>query len=298
MTNKSNYLHWIPKALRGFFVKTVCEPNIPQLISRIRSGVIHIEFHLNKTRVASGSAFMAHGLLLTNHHVFLGPPQSTVVLAWQPSQDPSSRTEVRMSYPDFANCLVTGSDQRNYDFAALRIPQLQNSGLHQFNLVSPVNKQVGESVLVLGFPLEHRNLVCHQGTISSFYPSGPVSVIQLDASVNQSNSGGPLIDPNTGDVIGIVTRKGTGLTGLFDELLAVFDQNVTALKASTGMIGLGTIDPIAALIAGQNQMKALAGEIQRSANVGIGYAFSIEHILSDATIFVLEENCNQVNQAK
>ena len=189
-----------------------------------------------------------------------------------------------MAYAEFAACLVTGSDQKNYDFAVLRIPQLQERGLFQFSLVSPTEKKVGEPVVVLGFPLEHRNLVCHQGTISSFYPSGPANVIQLDASVNQSNSGGPLLDAETGDVIGIVTRKGTGLSRLFDELLSVFDKNVAALSAATGMIGLGPIDPVAAIIAGQHQMKALASEIQRSANVGIGYAFSIEHVLSDAAI--------------
>lgn len=227
---------------------------------------------------------MARNLLFTNHHVFLGPPQATVVLAWQPNQDPSSRVEIQMPYAQFAAYLVTGSDQRNYDFAVLRVPQLQAQGLFQFNLVSPADKKVGEPVIVLGFPLEHRNLVCHLGTISSFYRSGPANVIQLDASVNQSNSGGPLLDPATGNVLGMVTRKGTGLSNLFDQLLAVFDKNVAALSAATGMIGLGPIDPVAAIVAGQHQMKALANEIQRSANVGIGYAFSIEHVLSDAAI--------------
>jgi S1-C subfamily serine protease len=109
-------------------------------------------------------------------------------------------------------------------------------------------------------------------------------VIQLDASVNQSNSGVPLLDGETGQVLSMVTRKGTGPSNLFDELLSVFDKNVTALSAATGMIGLGSVDPIAAIIAGQRQMKALASEIQRSANVGIGYAFSVEHPLADAVM--------------
>ena len=257
---------------------------IPDLVARVRSGVIHIEFHVWGKRIASGSGFMARGLLITNHHVFLGPRDSTVVLAWQPNQDPSSRKEIQMGYAQFAACLVTGSDQRNYDFAVLRIPALQQQNLFQFNLISPSGKRVGEQVVVLGFPLEHRNLVCHLGTISSFYSSGPANVIQLDASVNQSNSGGPLLDGETGQVLGIVTRKGTGLSSLFDELLSVFDKNVAALNAAKGIMDLGAVDPIAAIIAGQHQMKALANEIQRSANVGIGYAFSIEHLLADAAM--------------
>lgn len=255
--------------------------NIPELVERVRSGVIHIEYLVAGNRVASGSGFMSRGKLITNHHVFLGPPNSTVVLAWQPHQDPCSRMDLRMDYSQFAACLVTGSDQRNHDFAVLNVPHLERRKLFQFCLASPSTKKVGESVLILGFPLEHRNLVCHTGTISSFYKSGPSDVIQLDASVNQSNSGGPLLDAETGDVLGVITRKGTGLSKLFDDLLAVFDKNVTALEASRGMIGLGNVDPVAAIIAGQHQMKALASEIQRSANVGIGYAFSSAHLLAD-----------------
>ena len=48
--------------------------------------------------------------------------------------------------------------------------------------------------------------------------SNGVDIIQLDASVNSSNSGGPLIHPESGDVFGIITRKATGLTDMFDEL--------------------------------------------------------------------------------
>jgi S1-C subfamily serine protease len=255
---------------------------ISQLIEMVRSGVIHIEFHLGSNRVASGSGFMTRGLLVTNHHVFLGPPDSTVVLAWQPTQDPTSRVEIRMDYGKFAASLVTGSDRNNFDFAVLRIPELQRQGLYQFDLASPYSKRIGEQVVVLGFPFEHRNLVCHLGTISSFYLSGPASIIQLDASVNQSNSGGPLLDGESGQVIGVVTRKGTGLSRLFDELLSVFDRNVQVLSAAKGTMSMSGIDPVAAIIAGQHQMKALASEIQRSANVGIGYAFSADHVLADA----------------
>lgn len=255
--------------------------SIPDLIDKVRSGVIHIEFHLGGQRVASGSGFLSRGLLVTNHHVFLGPSNSTVVLAWHPTQDPSSRVETKLTYSAFASALISGSDQNNYDFAVLKVPAIESKGLHDFDLVAPTSRRIGDQVVVLGFPLEHRNLVCHLGTISSFYQSGPVRIIQLDASVNQSNSGGPLLDPITGQVIGLVTRKGTGLSKLFADLLAVFDKNIAALQAAKGIMSLGAVDPVAALIAGQHQMKALSAEIQRSANVGIGYAFSAEHLLGD-----------------
>ena len=253
---------------------------LPDLVDQVRSGVVHIEYSVGGNRVASGSGFLARGYLVTNHHVFVGPNNAAVTLGWQLDAAPQ-RQEVQLQYNAFAGRLVTGSPENGFDFAVLDIPQLRANGLFDFQLQAPAGKRIGDPICFLGFPLEHRNLTCHQGIISSFFRSGTANIIQLDASVNQGNSGGPLLDPDTGNVIGLVTRKGTGLSRLFDQLLAVFDQNIQALEQARGIIGIGPIDPVAAMVAGQHQMRALANEILRSANVGVGYAFSSEHVLAE-----------------
>lgn len=256
--------------------------SIPDLVERVRSGVIHIEFRVDGKRVGSGSGFVTKSFLITNYHVFRGPPNSTVVLASQRNQDPTSRTEIHMTYQEFAGSCVSASDENNYDFAILKIVQLQHFDLHEFDLISPNHKRVGDQIAILGFPFEHRNLTCHVGTISSFYNNRAVRVIQLDISVNQSNSGGPLLDSDTGQVLGIVTRKGTGLSNQFDMLRKAFRANLEQF-AIDGVIENVPVDKVA-LVVGQYQMEELAKEILRSANVGIGYAFSIEHLLSDAAL--------------
>lgn len=258
--------------------------NYSKYIAKIRSGVIHIEYLVQGNVVASGSGFISKGHLITNNHVFQGPTNSTVHLSYQPNQDFSSRKTIEMAYAEFQGSLVSGSDVNSYDFAILDLDALRRKNLHEFELGVEVGTDVGKPILLLGYPLEHKNLTCHFGMISSLYVSGMTNVIQIDASVNQSNSGGPLIDVDSGKVIGIVTRKGTGLTRLFDQLLGVLDQNVKFLSASQAVVHIGGINLIEALTAGQNQIKILAKEIQRSANVGIGYAFSINHV-ADESIF-------------
>jgi hypothetical protein len=123
------------------------------------------------------------------------------------------------------------------------------------------------------------------GRISSFYTQNGVEVIQLDASVNPSNSGGPLLDAASGRVIGIVTRKGTGLTRAFDELERLLTQNISRIR---GLIAPEAAAPRLSGISlgntaldSQTQLLQLAKEIKRSANVGIGYAFAIDHLLMD-----------------
>jgi hypothetical protein len=98
------------------------------------------------------------------------------------------------------------------------------------------------------------------------------------------NSGGPLIDVRTGAVIGIVTRKATGLTKLFGELRAAIDQNIAVGQRGVGMMSMSGFDPAQAFVAGQNQIIATLNEIERQANVGIGYAISSEHLLSEPAI--------------
>lgn len=266
--------------------------SLSSTVEKVRSGVIHIEYYLNNERIASGSGFMSHGFLVTNFHVFKSNLDTTVILSSHLNQNDNKadRKKIKMSYEEFKSYLLGHSDENNNDYAILKIPSLIDLELYQFELLSPINKKIGEPVALLGFPFEQKNLVCHSGTISSFYESGVASVIQIDASVNNSNSGGPLIDCETGEVLGIITRKGTGLSRMFDELLSVFDQNITYLNTANGMISLGGVNPIEALIVGQRQMKSLAEEIKRSANVGIGYAFSIDPVISDIERLIEIEN--------
>lgn len=51
-------------------------------------------------------------------------------------------------------------------------------------------------------------------------------------------------------------------------------------------MSFGSMDIMDSFILSQNQMKMITKEIERSANVGIGYAFSIEQI--EAEIQLLE----------
>jgi len=146
---------------------------------------------------------------------------------------------------------------------------------------------LADQIAFLGYPFEHNNLTCHSGIISSFYTSGPVNIIQLDASVNASNSGGPLIDPLSGRVLGVITLKATGLTKSFKALRAAIKGNIAAMIAAQqqGIVAeIMGVNPVKAFEVGQRQMLMTLDEIERQANVGIGYAFSIEHLLSDNVI--------------
>lgn len=229
----------------------------------------------NDQTLSSGTGFFCEGYFITNHHVFLGPPQCRVVIF------NGSKQLILTNYQDFANRLVSGSDQDNQDFAILRFPELDACNGFHFQFGDPTKINICDPVAVLGYPFGSSVFCVHQGSVSARFRSGPADCIQIDASVNVGNSGGPLIELRSGKVIGIVTRKATGLTRAFAELKKTIVENISyvqKVRKGGAMVSIAGIDPIAALEIGQQQMLTTVSEIERSANVGIGYAFSISDL--------------------
>ncbi|MFC1659156.1 serine protease [Pseudomonadota bacterium] len=129
----------------------------------------------------------------------------------------------------------------------------------------------------MGYPLDTHKLTIHQGIISSIYESGIAKVLQIDAPINKGHSGGPLFNEK-GKVIGIITRKLNGLTKTFEKLRESTKSNIELFNEKPNGISFPGLDIIDALKINQKQILYLIDEIERSANVGIGHAFSIDRV--------------------
>ena len=249
---------------------------IQDIIKKVRSGICKIEFYLNNKLVNSGSGFLYKGKLITNSHVF--HPEGITF---------SDDTKLIFIFGDSKRIelvlkdlqLKVGSDENNADFAVYELPGLEEK--FNFKLDNLGNVEEGDEVLIFGFPFEASYLTTHHGRISSLFEDNSIKKIQVDASVNQGNSGGPLFHLSTQKVIGIVTRKQSGLTKDFDDLLQSFSNNIAILKQAqkNGSIKQMGIDPIHFFEISQAQMQLISKNIKRSANTGIGYAFSCEQLI-------------------
>jgi len=256
--------------------------SMPTIIADVSSGVVSVTFYNGDNKIASGSAFLSGGKIVSNNHVFHPvegdfAPNTIVRLM-------VSDSRFIFQYSELTKYVISGSTVDNHDYILLDISTSNFfDGKFQFELGTHDDMSVGEQILIMGYPFEHENLTSHLGHVSAKYIEGDVNVIQLDASVNNGNSGGPLIDPSTKKVIGIVTRKATGLASQFDELIHSFDSNATVLSKLQGLSwGKLTIGEIFAT--SQRQMKEIARNIKRSANVGIGYAFSCNKLKEENSL--------------
>jgi hypothetical protein len=125
-------------------------------IERVRSGLFHIVFfNAAGERVGGGSAFLSHGFLLTNNHVFAGRLKASQV--WVRKEGNERSQGWRFSGDEFGKLLVTGSDENSYDYAILRAPEGAVADAHQFELAPAAQKKMGD----------HETLPCRRPALVS-----------------------------------------------------------------------------------------------------------------------------------
>ena len=143
------------------------------------------------TGTGSGVIFDANGLILTNHHVVEGNPQSLTV---------------HLNDGREFDATIYGIDT----LTDLAIVKVNATGLPTAPIGDSSTVQVGQQAIAIGSPLGTFTDSVTSGIISAVGRSIPVdsgqlnNLIQTDTAINPGNSGGPLLDPS-GKVIGINT---------------------------------------------------------------------------------------------
>ena len=102
--------------------------------------------------------------------------------------------------------------------------------------------------------------------------------LQVDSSIKQGNSGSPIIDIETGEVIGIIGYKLASISQSHKRMKQIINNNLAILKKSQGKFNVEEIDPIQVLIANQNQIKYISNEIYKTATMSSGYALDISYV--------------------
>jgi len=145
-----------------------------------------------------GSAFIVtkDGLAITNNHVVEG---ASALQALFPS---GQRFAAR----------VWRTDPQN-DFALIQIDCPKDC--HTSYLTGDPLPAPGTDIYAIGTPreLQYVNTIT-KGIVSGLRRSGGKIDIQSDVAINSGNSGGPMIEAETGRVIGVVTKKRTDSEGI------------------------------------------------------------------------------------
>ena len=254
---------------------------LPELITKVQSGLAQLYIRIGNEVHSVGTGFLVKGGLVTNSHV-IRPGVTFDALLVRLEGMSISRIEnfIQILSNDLSDHIVAAeATEKGKDFAYLRLNDKQFESRHIFELSTASEILVGEQILFMGYPFGMNHLTAHTGYISSKHVHGDIQIMQIDGSVNGGNSGGPLLDLRNGFVVGIVTRAVTGIIeSQFDALLVALKNNQKALEGAKGRAFLSGIDPLDAVRASMAAMEKIAIDLRRSANVGIGYAYSAEYV--------------------
>jgi S1-C subfamily serine protease len=203
---------------------------IPATIERVKASVVGVGT-FQQTRVppfrflGTGFAVGSGSTIVTNAHVLpqkLDADQGETIAVIAPGQ--GREMQLRRA--------TRGADDPAHDLALLNLP---GPALPALAIRDSENVREGESVLFTGYPIGAvlgPYPATHRGMIAAITPiaipaahssqlkpdlvrrlsSGPFPVFQLDATAYPGNSGSPVYDPATGEVIGVVNMvfvKGT-----------------------------------------------------------------------------------------
>ena len=210
-------------------------PTLEALVAKARSGVVRIQAYGCGAEEIGTGFLIGPRLIATVDHVVNGALSITLKQGGRP----------------VGTGTVIGEDPTR-DVALVRASRPLNGTVLSLATRPP---QLGEPVAALGFP-EGLPLTATQGSVSGRGRTVPIDgvrrrdMVQTDAAVNPGNSGGPLIDVGTGDVVGLVdlgTDQANGIAfavsaQVADPLLQAWESAPETVSAA-GCGGSTTTNP-------------------------------------------------------
>lgn len=176
--------------------------------------------------------------------------------------------------------LVASSPPGQFDFAILKLAQPFPAGHEVLQPAQAPNYRRGLDIMFTGFPHGFSNLLAHQAIVSG--PAGAKGFF-IDGSVNGGNSGGPIVERQSGHAIGIVTQRRFLGEGELDNLKAEMEplekycQDI-AQRGKAIIMGINFAEFAGSVAKGFQLTREL---FQANANTGIGIGFRIEFVDSE-----------------
>ncbi len=231
-------------------------------------------------KLISMTGFKAYGnFLLTDNYINKIYKASEVVLRFVESDGFTEKVCVKMSMNELKKRVFKDVENKSTGFVAININLEELKDIPSLELSKNEATEIGQPIALLGYQLEQENLAIKSGILSSAFKQGNgLKYLQINSSIKQGNSGSPLINVETGEVIGIIGYKLASITQSHKRMKQIIDKNLAILKKSQGIFNVEEIDPVQVLIANQNQIKHITNEIYKTATMTTGFALDISYV--------------------
>jgi len=217
----------------------------------------------------SGFSFRHASIVATNYHV-IAPHQTAGI-------EVVTEAGVRM-----VGQLVGHSPEHLHDFALLRVQVNLPAGRSVLQPKKNPDTRRGVETLFAGFPHGIHDLLVHEAVVSG---PAPPHGFYIDGSVNGGNSGGPIVEKTSGELIGLVTQRrflGALQLGQLRQQVGALAQHCQGI-AGQGSVAIMGVDFGAFAHMMSQSFLVIDQLLQANANSGIGIGFHIQHIDAEYT---------------
>lgn len=222
------------------------------------------------------TGFRVQNYIVTDEFIYQVKKCNEVVFQFVENDGYTPSFSVRMTFGEFNERLNRIVEYENEGYALIDLDNLEIDTVPSLITEFSASSHIGQSIALLGFHGDQENMSLKSGMISSFVKMETGKrYVQFDAAIKQGNSGSPLIDLNTGRVIGVVGYRLSSFTRTYEAFKNIIDENLRLLKKSEGKMNIMDIDPIQVLIANQNQLKQMSREFYRTSMMNFGLAHEI-----------------------
>jgi hypothetical protein len=232
----------------------------------------------NDIEVLSVTGFKSGNYIFTSHLVNKPHTYEIVEIFFVEKDGFTPTATVRLTQHDFADALITSYDEEITGFSLISTTDMDIEQIPSLPLSGNGSVAIGQPVAVMGFQYDNPNLTIKSGILSTFVFHNNIRYLQFDGSVFWGNSGSPLIDLETQEVLGIIGYKLDRKNKAYEQMIEIIKSNIQMLEKAQGEIDIKGVDPIQVLIAWQKQIKQLSNEIYKASGNAVGIALDIQAI--------------------
>jgi len=245
------------------------------------------------------TGFKVKNSLVTSEQAFYVPKAKKVEIRFVDEDANTLTASMKIDYAEFVNDLKIGFSNNHSDYAIFNIDFQEFKDIPSLTLCERWHYPIGQQVAMLSFSCGCPNLSIKNALVSSaFANSNGLRYIQIDGLTSFGNSGSPVIDPNTMEVIAIVSRRNTPAAKAYQQLQEIIASNLDELRKIEGSVKLVDIDPIQVLIANQNQLKLLVNSIYKYVPMGASQAIMLDQIITYFNEKSIENSYTRINMEK
>ncbi len=243
-------------------------------------GVCSINFYgKSNSKIMGITGFRLGNRIITDDQIYNQPDTSEVKIRFYEEDGIKIFKEILFSHTELMNLLPPKDEFERLGFAFFNLDNEQLRGTVSLELCQNCSAQIGNESLTISYQYDQNNIALNAALISSnVLNERGLSFIQFDGTIKPGTSGSPLMDLESGKVLGIVANKELQIVKSYREIIKNIDTNLEVLEKVEDKWFIDDVDPVQVLIVNQLQLKHLAREFFSNFALKAGYALEVNHL--------------------